>query len=610
MLRRLRIKSVVALLAVACCVLVFLCTDFGSSRQPRSPSARRLHIVRITSEDIAKLEGGVEPPELPSSLLYPQASPHVTAIPLPSSPRAVPFLSFSQQQDTRSEGNLQYDLKDVPSVSLLHNPKQVLKTNSLHPSSKGISSSNDVLSHNIDKTDKLDNYVDKSVYTKEKEFIELAAFESIPAKKRKRLERYLSHLSQDQFDEVFRNVLGYENNQYDLEMLKFPNDKKVVKSPEDGKDITSTPKSGKSLDLTNRTRSQDRGRCLSGCPDHKPISVHTRGYAARVKIESVTLPPEWSSSPEDEQRLQLRKSRVKEVCHRHGLDIAGPNNSINAWEFLINKKFNLVWCSVFKAASSTWFYNFNILAGYSENFLLRSKETPITLARQKYARPTTMELENFMNQTQRPLSFLIARHPLHRLVSAYRDKLLSGKRYYSRLARDIVSTYPSLGEHPTTDSTLGNSAAPRWYGSPSSSLARARLARKLVVPTFPQLVQYLIDSNARGEVLDEHWTPISQFCTPCLFEFDVIAKMETLDEDSNYVIFKSGIEKYIKPKRINRNRNAPTGEVADSFLCQLSTEMMKKLIEIYRVDMELFGYEYEHYLNCTKDHIRLERIYR
>ncbi|KAA0202760.1 hypothetical protein HAZT_HAZT009304 [Hyalella azteca] len=108
------------------------------------------------------------------------------------------------------------------------------------------------------------------------------------------------------------------------------------------------------------------------------------------------------------------------VCHRHGLDIAGPNNSINAWEFLINKKFNLVWCSVFKAASSTWFYNFNILAGYSENFLLRSKETPITLARQKYARPTTMELENFMNQTQRPLSFLIARHPLHRLVSAYR----------------------------------------------------------------------------------------------------------------------------------------------------------------------------------------------
>jgi hypothetical protein len=194
----------------------------------------------------------------------------------------VPFLSFRQQQDARSEGNLQYDLNDVSSASLLHNPKQAL-----NPPSQGISSSNDVLSHNIDETDKLNHYVDKSVYTKEKEFIELAGFESIPAKKRKRLERYLSHLSQAQFDEVFRNVLGYENNQYDLEMLMFPNDNERVKSPEDGKDITLTPGSGKSLDLTNRTRSQDRGRCLNGCPPHKPISVHTRGYAARVKVRKL-----------------------------------------------------------------------------------------------------------------------------------------------------------------------------------------------------------------------------------------------------------------------------------------------------------------------------------
>ena len=43
------------------------------------------------------------------------------------------------------------------------------------------------------------------------------------------------------------------------------------------------------------------------------------------------------------------------------------------WEYLINEKYNLIWCNVFKAASSTWFWNFNLLAGYSEDELLSSK---------------------------------------------------------------------------------------------------------------------------------------------------------------------------------------------------------------------------------------------
>lgn len=81
--------------------------------------------------------------------------------------------------------------------------------------------------------------------------------------------------------------------------------------------------------------------------------------------------------------------------------------------------------------------------------------------------------------------------------------------------------------------------------------------------------------------------------------------METLDEDNNYVIFKSGIEDIIKPKRINRNRSAPTDKVADSFLCQLSRRMMIDLVNMYKYDLELFEYDYSHYINCTTDTVRL-----
>ena len=59
-----------------------------------------------------------------------------------------------------------------------------------------------------------------------------------------------------------------------------------------------------------------------------------------------------------ESELEGRRHRVWEVCVAHGLNKAGEPN---AWEFFIDSTHSLVWCNIFKAASSTWLYNFNIL---------------------------------------------------------------------------------------------------------------------------------------------------------------------------------------------------------------------------------------------------------
>lgn len=56
---------------------------------------------------------------------------------------------------------------------------------------------------------------------------------------------------------------------------------------------------------------------------------------------------------------------MKKMCKLLGLDRPG-NDSLhrpNAWEFLVDNKHHLIWCNIFKAASTSWMYNFNILAG-------------------------------------------------------------------------------------------------------------------------------------------------------------------------------------------------------------------------------------------------------
>lgn len=59
-----------------------------------------------------------------------------------------------------------------------------------------------------------------------------------------------------------------------------------------------------------------------------------------------------------ESELEGRRRRAWEVCVAHGLNTAAEPN---AWEFFIDSTHGLVWCNIFKAASSTWLYNFNIL---------------------------------------------------------------------------------------------------------------------------------------------------------------------------------------------------------------------------------------------------------
>lgn len=140
--------------------------------------------------------------------------------------------------------------------------------------------------------------------------------------------------------------------------------------------------------------------------------------------------------------MNKRRNYLQNMCFKLGLDVPG-NDTIhrpNPWEFLINRDYKLVWCNVFKAASTSWMYNFNLLAGYSPQFLKKTKLVPLTIARKRYPRPSVQELEMAMDDS---VSFLIVRHPLERLLSAYRDKMQLSLplTYHQKLGKRIISKY-------------------------------------------------------------------------------------------------------------------------------------------------------------------------
>uniref|UniRef100_A0A8W7P8V5 Carbohydrate sulfotransferase n=1 Tax=Anopheles coluzzii TaxID=1518534 RepID=A0A8W7P8V5_ANOCL len=283
-----------------------------------------------------------------------------------------------------------------------------------------------------------------------------------------------------------------------------------------------------------------------------------------------TLNPVYEYSDEmnaaAETDFNERRMVLWNVCAEHRIVGKYPPN---AWEFFISPGHGIAWCNIFKAASSTWMYYFNILGGYSVQYLQRTKASPIDLARKRFPRPTANELNDYISNT---ISFLIVREPFERLLSAYRNKLEGCRnKYYKLLGEQIVKKFRKT--HP-----------PKGVKPPHG-------------PTFREFLEFLVSHYRSGGRFDEHWSPVYSFCTPCSINFTLIAKMETFQRDSEYIIRQAGLETLLlnkmpryKARWITNRSTSDTRNLIPRYFAQIDEKLLTDVLEIYQLDFELFGY--------------------
>uniref|UniRef100_A0A1A9WUW0 Carbohydrate sulfotransferase n=1 Tax=Glossina brevipalpis TaxID=37001 RepID=A0A1A9WUW0_9MUSC len=295
---------------------------------------------------------------------------------------------------------------------------------------------------------------------------------------------------------------------------------------------------------------------------------------SRINNIVTTINPVYEYSEEIhaaiEGELKQRNLHLREVCKRYQLQFVYPPNPR---EFFISHGHSLIWCNVFKAASSTWLYYFNILGGYNVKYLQHIVYQPLELARKRFPRP---ELPELLESLPYLLSFLFVRDPFERIVSGYRNKLEDCKNsYYKSLAKRIIKRF----RKQTTTS------------------------RTKKCPTFQEFVQFLIEQHKQGKRFDEHWAPIYSFCTPCSIEFNIIGKLETFARDSEFIIREAGLEYLLLDKlpknklsRIgNLSKGSKTNFLMEIYFSEINRTTLDQLLNIYRWDFELFDYDFKKY---------------
>ena len=197
-------------------------------------------------------------------------------------------------------------------------------------------------------------------------------------------------------------------------------------------------------------------------------------------------------------------------------------------------------------------------------------------------------------------SFMIVRHPFHRLVSAFRDKLerkrvkkLERDYFYKKYGKQIVAKYRKSFTKQFSEEYLSES---NNYGAPVPVVKKTNTTdRSPLQPTFWEFVQFVKDTKPM--LMDEHWKPMHLFCPVCDIDFAYVLKFENIPEEGKF------LRKVLNPfddrrhllRKVNKNHPMQMNETAlvSVYFDMLSESDVEELFKIYELDFRMYGYEFE-----------------
>jgi len=290
--------------------------------------------------------------------------------------------------------------------------------------------------------------------------------------------------------------------------------------------------------------------------------------------------------------LLERSKSVEAACSRLHDELGDQRKLYSRLRWAVPER--LLYCPVFKAASTSWLINYLKLSNSTTDPKNGNLHTKIT---NLFPPPATFKLRKKIFSES--VKFIIVRHPFERLVSAYRDKLagFSRNEHYLTMRKHIIKKY------------------------------RKKTKDKSAIPTFKESVDFVIDELKKMEagvskvMIDGHFMPFSRRCVPCAINYDVIIKFETLEEDSKYLIEQCSLDDRLtvahenpaptgarteqgqknKSKKVKTGKALPDKSSSSSFQSldffkDIPNSKIKQLYEHYRHDFEIFDYSAAEYL--------------
>ncbi|XP_066942519.1 carbohydrate sulfotransferase 8-like [Macrobrachium rosenbergii] len=301
----------------------------------------------------------------------------------------------------------------------------------------------------------------------------------------------------------------------------------------------------------------------------------------------------WNEEPgTPEERFSRRQKFMEEKCQR--ADVSRQSfKMIKSNKIGIFFKQKTVTCLANKSGSTTW-----------RTHLQRVNHSP-SIYQQKDKRWKAFmgqaNLPKVISETSRVIT---VRHPLIRLVSAYRQRYENGKipmlYVWSRKSSHMKKYFSNYWLPAVISNDLIPADERRQMGIPdkhkfgkmySTSLlmkVHKRLGGHFVL-TFPMFLRHVVYTHQHN-IVDNHWKPIDWLCSPCLLHYNFVVKLETMTEDLNYVFRKLDIPSEPSIKK-NKERSVESPWTDIGRYRDVPLELKKEILRLYWNDLLLFDYK-------------------
>ena len=167
--------------------------------------------------------------------------------------------------------------------------------------------------------------------------------------------------------------------------------------------------------------------------------------------------------------------------------------------------------------------------------------------------------------------FMFVRHPLSRIVSAYKNKFKDMAVF--REAPIIIRRYGmKIIRKYRKDATQEEKETGEGV-------------------TWEEWLQYIADPEML-EGFDRHWKEMYKLCSPCAINYDYIGKLENINDEADYIMDALGISQFASyPGKANSH---PTGTTLEKTLKEFDVAtdyQLQRISEIFGLDFCLFGYD-------------------
>ena len=276
---------------------------------------------------------------------------------------------------------------------------------------------------------------------------------------------------------------------------------------------------------------------------------------------------------EDIQRQ--RQEILKQMCPQTGYKLQEEGGKV-PHRLVVDEDRKFMWCIVPKVACSNWKRALGqtkksaLNSTWNGDKWLKHVHWPgyLTSIGMKPLAAFTSEERNY--RLKHYFKFMFVRHPLTRLLSAWKEKFASLNKFTKRFHKQYM---------------------PRMVSQKRQKEAELNGTTPLVL--FSEFLSYI--ANNPNKRLNAHWRSYWNICHPCSIPYAFIGKLETIGPDSKYVLERisgsDASDAFPPPERGPYVKHLPsTSDMLNKAYKDISQDTIARLQRVYSHDFTLFNY--------------------